>query len=56
MIYHEHLYYYSLIALEQHFARHEMKVFDVSHRKSRWVIKVMSSVILSKVAGNAGGC
>jgi methylation protein EvaC len=29
MIYHEHLYYYSLLALENHFARHSMVVFDL---------------------------
>lgn len=29
MIYHEHLYYYSLLALENHFARYGMIVFDV---------------------------
>jgi SAM-dependent methyltransferase len=29
MIYHEHLYYYSLLALENHLARHGMRVFDV---------------------------
>ena len=29
MIYHEHLYYYSLLALENHFARHGMTVFDI---------------------------
>ena len=29
MIYHEHLYYYSLLALENHFRRHGMVVFDV---------------------------
>lgn len=29
MIYHEHLYYYSLIALQNHFARYDMSVFDV---------------------------
>lgn len=29
MIYHEHLYYYSLIALQNHFARHGMVVFDI---------------------------
>jgi len=29
MIYHEHLYYYSLIALQNHFARYDMTVFDV---------------------------
>ena len=29
MIYHEHLYYYSLLALENHFARHGMVVFDL---------------------------
>jgi SAM-dependent methyltransferase len=29
MVYHEHLYYYSLLALENHFRRHGMVVFDV---------------------------
>jgi methylation protein EvaC len=29
MIYHEHLYYYSLLALQNHFARHDMTVFDL---------------------------
>lgn len=29
MIYHEHLYYYSLLAIENHFARHDMTVFDI---------------------------
>jgi SAM-dependent methyltransferase len=29
MIYHEHLYYYSLLALEKHFQKHDMVVFDV---------------------------
>jgi len=29
MIYHEHLYYYSLLALQNHFARYDMAVFDV---------------------------
>ena len=29
MIYHEHLYYYSLVALINHFARYDMIVFDV---------------------------
>jgi len=29
MIYHEHLYYYSLVALINHFARYDMVVFDV---------------------------
>jgi methylation protein EvaC len=29
MIYHEHLYYYSLLALENHLGRHGMKVFDI---------------------------
>lgn len=29
MIYHEHLYYYSLLALESHLARHGLVVFDV---------------------------
>jgi len=29
MIYHEHLYYYSLLALTNHFARYDMMIFDV---------------------------
>ena len=29
MIYHEHLYYYSLLALENHFKNYDMVVFDV---------------------------
>lgn len=29
MIYHEHLYYYSLLSLENHMARHGLVVFDV---------------------------
>ena len=29
MIYHEHLYYYSLLALAKHFDRYDMMVFDV---------------------------
>jgi SAM-dependent methyltransferase len=29
MIYHEHLYYYSLIALENHFKNHGMVIFDI---------------------------
>jgi methylation protein EvaC len=29
MIYHEHLYYYSLLALENHFRRHGLAVFDL---------------------------
>lgn len=29
MIYHEHLYYYSLLALDNHFARHGLVVFDL---------------------------
>ncbi len=29
MIYHEHLYYYSLLSLEKHMARHGLVVFDV---------------------------
>jgi SAM-dependent methyltransferase len=28
-IYHEHIYYYSLLALENHLARHDMVVFDI---------------------------
>ena len=30
-IYHEHLYYYSLLCLESHFAKYGMTVFDVKH-------------------------
>ena len=29
MIYHEHLYYYSLLSAQKHFARYDMVVFDV---------------------------
>lgn len=29
MIYHEHLYYYSLLSAQRHFARYDMVVFDV---------------------------
>ena len=29
MIYHEHLYYYSLLALDAHLARHDLVVFDL---------------------------
>lgn len=28
-IYHEHIYYYSLLALENHLARHDMVIFDI---------------------------
>lgn len=28
-IYHEHIYYYSLLALQNHFARHDMVIFDL---------------------------
>lgn len=28
-IYHEHIYYYSLLALESHFSRHNMVIFDL---------------------------
>ena len=30
MIYHEHLYYYSLLSAIKHFERHKMKVFDIA--------------------------
>jgi methylation protein EvaC len=30
-IYHEHIYYYSLLALENHFRRHDMVIFDIKH-------------------------
>ncbi|OGG51690.1 hypothetical protein A2704_05225 [Candidatus Kaiserbacteria bacterium RIFCSPHIGHO2_01_FULL_54_36b] len=29
MMYHEHIYYYSLIALQNHLARHDMVIFDL---------------------------
>ena len=29
MMYHEHIYYYSLIALQNHLARHDMVIFDI---------------------------
>jgi methylation protein EvaC len=29
MIYHEHIYYYSLVSLQKHFARYDMMIFDV---------------------------
>lgn len=29
MIYHEHIYYYSLLAVENHFSRYGMQVFDI---------------------------
>ena len=29
MIYHEHIYYYSLLAIENHFNRYDMLVFDL---------------------------
>lgn len=29
MMYHEHIYYYSLLALENHFTRHNMVIFDI---------------------------
>jgi methylation protein EvaC len=28
-VYHEHLYYYSLLALEKHFSRHGMMIYDI---------------------------
>ena len=31
MIYHEHLYYYSLIALENFFSKYDLKIFDVNN-------------------------
>lgn len=30
-IYHEHIYYYSLLALQNHLARHDMVIFDLKH-------------------------
>jgi SAM-dependent methyltransferase len=60
MIYHEHLYYYSLLALENHLQRHGLKVFDLkripSHggsiryyackAESRWAQAVTNRVLL----------
>lgn len=31
MVYHEHLYYYSLLSVMQHLARYDMMVFDIKH-------------------------
>lgn len=31
MIYHEHIYYYSLLSAIEHFKRYEMKIFDIKH-------------------------
>jgi methylation protein EvaC len=60
MIYHEHLYYYSLLALENHLRRHGLAVFDVKRipihggsiryyackRESRWAKAVTNRVLL----------
>jgi methylation protein EvaC len=60
MIYHEHLYYYSLTALENHLARHGLAVFDlkripihggsiryyVCRNESRWAKTVTNRVLL----------
>ena len=29
MVYHEHIYYYSLVSAIEHFKRYDMKVFDI---------------------------
>ena len=29
MIYHEHLYYYSLLSAIEHFKKHDLKIFDI---------------------------
>jgi len=34
MIYHEHIYYYSLLAIENHFHRYKMMVFDIKEVKN----------------------
>ena len=31
MIYHEHLYYYSLLSAIEHFKKHNMVIFDIKH-------------------------
>jgi methylation protein EvaC len=60
MIYHEHLYYYSLLALENHLRRHGLTVFDVKRipihggsiryyvckSASRWAKAVTNRVLL----------
>lgn len=60
MIYHEHLYYYSLVALENHLRRHGMVVFDLKRipihggsiryyackASSRWAKAVTNRVLL----------
>lgn len=59
MIYHEHMYYYSLIALENHFERHDMKVFDVKpisiHGGSmRYYVAKKASSHASKISNRVG--
>lgn len=69
MIYHEHLYYYSLVALENHLRRHEMVVFDLKRipihggsiryyackASSRWAKAVTNRVLLLRQDERAQG-
>jgi methylation protein EvaC len=69
MIYHEHLYYYSLLALENHLHRHGLQVFDVKRipihagsiryyacrSESRWAKTVTNRVALLRQDETAQG-
>jgi methylation protein EvaC len=69
MIYHEHLYYYSLIALENHLGRHGLTVFDlkripihggsiryyVCRNESRWAKTLTKRVLLLRQDETAQG-
>jgi methylation protein EvaC len=69
MIYHEHLYYYSLLALENHLRRHGLEVFDVKRipihagsiryyvcrSESRWAKSVTNRVALLRQDETAQG-
>jgi SAM-dependent methyltransferase len=69
MIYHEHLYYYSLVALEKHLRRHGMVVFDLKRipihggsiryyackAGSRWAKAISNRVLLLRQDETAQG-
>lgn len=69
MIYHEHLYYYSLVALENHLRRHGMVVFDLKRipihggsiryyackAESRWARAITNRVLLLRQDETAQG-
>jgi hypothetical protein len=69
MIYHEHLYYYSLVALEKHLRRHGMVVFDLKRipihggsiryyackAGSRWAKAITNRVLLLRQDETAQG-